>query len=150
VIAEGLWKGGGGYFYSDPTFHYLARYAERYDDDFEKFLEDIEGAAETLSHAPSEEDAKDPVWERPIHLMTVLRAKGKEFHTVVILDANDVIWPSKQTETRDQIEGERRIFYVAMTRAKSRLFFTLSKYIGKSAATPSRFLAESGLFNTLV
>jgi DNA helicase-2/ATP-dependent DNA helicase PcrA len=137
-------------FYSDPPFHYLARYADRYDDDFEQFLEDIEGAAETLSNAPSEEEAKDPVWERPIHLMTALRAKGKEFHTVVILDANDGIWPSKQAETREQIEGERRIFYVAMTRAKKRLLFTLSKHIGKAAATPSPFLAESGLLNTLV
>jgi DNA helicase-2/ATP-dependent DNA helicase PcrA len=137
-------------FYSDPPFHYLARYADRYEDDFEQFLEDIERAAETLSNAPSEEEAKDPIWERPIHLMTALRAKGKEFHTVVILDANDGIWPSKQAETREQIEGERRIFYVAMTRAKSRLLFTLSKFIGKSAATPSPFLAESGLLATLV
>jgi DNA helicase-2/ATP-dependent DNA helicase PcrA len=137
-------------FYSDPPFHYLARYADRYDDDFEQFLEDMEAAAETLSNAPSEEEAKDPVWERPIHLMTALRAKGKEFHTVAILDANSGIWPSKQAETKEQIEGERRIFYVAMTRAKQRLIFTLSKRIGSSAATPSPFLAESGLIETLV
>lgn len=137
-------------FYSDPPFHYLARYADRYGDDFEQFLEDIEAAAETLSNAPSEEEAKDPVWERPIHLMTALRAKGKEFHTVVILDANEGIWPSKHAETREQVEGERRVFYVAMTRAKRRLLFTLSKRIGNSAATPSSFLAESGLLNTLV
>lgn len=137
-------------FYSDPPFHYLARYADRYDDDFEQFLEDVEAAAETLSNAPSEEEAKDPVWERPIHLMTALRAKGKEFHTVVILDANSGIWPSKQAETKEQIEGERRIFYVAMTRAKQRLIFTLSKLIGTSTAIPSPFLAESGLIKTLV
>lgn len=137
-------------FYSDPPFYYLARYADRYEDNFEQFLEDIETAAETLSNAPSEEEAKDPVWERPIHLMTALRAKGKEFHTVVILDANDGIWPSKQAETREQVEGERRIFYVAMTRAKSRLLFTLSKHIGNAVANPSPFLAESGLLNTLV
>jgi DNA helicase-2/ATP-dependent DNA helicase PcrA len=137
-------------FYSDPPFHYLARYADRYDDDFEQFLEDIETAAETLSNAPSEEEAKNPVWERPVHLMTALRAKGKEFHSVVILDVNEGIWPSKQAETRDQIEGERRVFYVAMTRAKKRLLFTLSKKIGSSAAVPSSFLAESGLIRTLV
>ena len=137
-------------FYSDPPFHYLARYAERYDDDFEQFLEDIETAAETLSNAPSEEEAKDPVWERPVHLMTALRAKGKEFHTVVILDANEGIWPSKQAETREQVEGERRVFYVAMTRAKGRLLFTLSRRIGAAAALPSSFLAESGLIGTLV
>lgn len=137
-------------FYSDPPFHYLARYADRYDDDFESFLEDIENAANTLATTPSEEDAKDPVWERPVHLMTALRAKGKEFHTVVILDANEGIWPSKQAETRQQIEGERRVFYVAMTRAKKRLVFTLSKKIGSSGAVPSSFLAESGLIKTLV
>ncbi|MEP3142999.1 ATP-dependent helicase [Qipengyuania citrea] len=137
-------------FYSDPPFHYLARYADRYGDDFEQFLDDIEAAADTLSNAPSEEDAKNPVWERPVHLMTALRAKGKEFHTVVILDANEGIWPSKQAETAEQIEGERRIFYVAMTRAKRRLLFTLSKKIGSSVASPSSFLAESGLLRTLV
>ncbi|MBL43720.1 MAG: hypothetical protein CMN71_03085 [Sphingomonadaceae bacterium] len=137
-------------FYSDPPFHYLARYADRYNDDFEQFLDDIEAAADTLSNAPSEEDAKNPVWERPVHLMTALRAKGKEFHTVVILDTNEGIWPSKQAETAEQIEGERRIFYVAMTRAKRRLLFTLSKKIGSSIASPSPFLAESGLLRTLV
>ncbi|MFO6447654.1 3'-5' exonuclease [Erythrobacter sp. NE805] len=137
-------------FYSDPPFHYLARYADRYDDDFESFLEDIENAADTLANTPSEEDAKDPIWERPVHLMTALRAKGKEFHTVVILDANEGIWPSKQAETRQQIEGERRVFYVAMTRAKKRLVFTLSRKIGSAGAVPSSFLAESGLMKTLV
>lgn len=85
-----------------------------------------------------------------MHLMTALRAKGKEFHTVVILDANEGIWPSKQAETQEQIEGERRVFYVAMTRAKKRLLFTLSKRIGASVAVPSSFLAESGLIRTLV
>jgi DNA helicase-2/ATP-dependent DNA helicase PcrA len=137
-------------FYSDPPFQYLARYADRYRDDFDTFLEDIESAAETLSNAPSEEDAKDPVWERPIHLMTALRAKGKEFHTVAVLDANAGIWPSKQAETREQIESERRVFYVAMTRAKERLIFTMSKRIGPNVALPSPFLAESGLNKTLV
>lgn len=82
--------------------------------------------------------------------MTALRAKGKEFHSVVILDANSGIWPSKQAETKEQIEGERRVFYVSMTRAKHRLLFTLSKRIGSSAAIPSPFLAESGLIKTLV
>ena len=53
--------------------------------------------------------------------MTALRAKGKEFETVVILDANDGIWPIRFAETEAELEQERRLFYVALTRAQKRL-----------------------------
>jgi DNA helicase-2/ATP-dependent DNA helicase PcrA len=137
-------------FYVDPPFFYLGKFAQRYGEDFEAFVEDIENAATTLAHIPPDNDAIDDAWSRPVHLMTAIRSKGKEFHTVVLLDVNDGIWPMRQAETPVQIEGERRVFYVAMTRAKSELVITVSQTIGKSQATPSPFLAEARLIPTLV
>jgi DNA helicase-2/ATP-dependent DNA helicase PcrA len=137
-------------FYADPPFYYLGKFAERYDDDFEQFLEDIETAIETLAHVPPDDGTINDTWSRPVHLMTAIRAKGKEFHTVVLLDVNDGIWPMKHAETAAQKEGERRVFYVAMTRAKSDLLVTISESIGNARGAPSPFLAEARLVKTLV
>ncbi|MEH2510162.1 DNA helicase-2/ATP-dependent DNA helicase PcrA [Nitrobacteraceae bacterium AZCC 1564] len=135
-------------FFADPPFLYLSEFAVRYDDDFERFLDDIERARDTLVKLPGEDDESiaDEMWRRPVHMMTALRAKGKEFDTVVILDANDGVWPLRRAETQAQKEGERRLFYVAMTRAKRRLVVTLSNRIGEQPAIPSPFLSEAGLF----
>lgn len=135
-------------FYTDPPFLYLAEFAGRYGDDFQRFLDDLDSARETLVKLPGEDDdsgAAGEVWKRPVHLMTALRAKGKEFDTVIILDANDGIWPLRRAETVEQKEGERRLFYVAMTRAKRRLMITMSGRIGDQVASPSPYLAEAGL-----
>lgn len=137
-------------FYADPPFYYLSKFAERYEDDFEQFLEDIETAIDTLAHVPPDDGTVDDKWSRPVHLMTAIRAKGKEFHTVVLLDVNAGIWPMKQAETAAQKEGERRVFYVALTRAKSDLLITVSERIGNTQGAPSPFLAEATLVETLV
>lgn len=131
-------------FYADPPFFYLAQFAKRYEGDFSQFIEDLERAQQKLAQLPTDEDSgQDEIWSRPIHLMTAIRSKGKEFHTVIILDANDGIWPSVHAETVEQKEQERRLFYVAMTRARSRLLFTLSGRIGDRTALPTPFLAEA-------
>jgi len=134
-------------FYADPPFLYLAEFAKRYEDDFGRFLDDLDLAKDTLARLPGEDDvpAVSDAWTQPVHLMTALRAKGKEFDTVVILDANDGIWPSRHAETQAQKEQERRLFYVAMTRAKQKLVLTLSGRIGDHVAVPSPYLAEAGL-----
>ena len=135
-------------FYSDPPFLYLSEFATRYGDDFQRFLDDIESARATLARLPGEEDESgtaDEMWRRPVHLMTALRAKGPEFDTVIVLDANDGIWPLRRADSPEKKEGERRLFYVAMTRAKRRLIVTLSGRIGDQPAHPSPFLMEAGL-----
>ncbi|MGP9819350.1 UvrD-helicase domain-containing protein [Salinarimonas sp. NSM] len=132
-------------FHADPPFLYLAEYAERYGDDFQTFLDDLEAARETLARLPGEEDDADETWRRPIHLMTALRAKGKEFDTVVMLDVVDGVWPLRRAASLEAREAERRLFYVAMTRAKRRLVLTLSGRIGDEPAIPSPFLGEAGL-----
>jgi DNA helicase-2/ATP-dependent DNA helicase PcrA len=132
-------------FFSDPPFFYLAQFANRYGDDFESFVDDIQMAVDTLAQLPADEEGSTDVWTRPVHLMTALRAKGKEFDTVVLLDVNDGIWPSRWSETQADKEQERRVFYVAMTRAKKRLVCTVSGQIGNAPAVPSPFLSEAGL-----
>lgn len=127
-------------FYTDPPFFHLAQYATRYDDDFESFIEDLEKAKDTLAHVPPfEEGAGEPLSNRPLHLMTALRSKGKEFDVVVMLDVVDGIWPHKNAETMAQKEGERRVFYVAFTRAKERVV------ILTDSAHSSPYIAELGL-----
>jgi DNA helicase-2/ATP-dependent DNA helicase PcrA len=134
-------------FYADPPFLYLSDFARRYSSEFPRFLDDLELARETLAQLPGEDDQPQmsDAWSRPVHLMTALRAKGKEFDTVVMLDVNDGIWPSRHAETDAQKEQERRLFYVAMTRAKRNLVMTLSGRIGDHPAQPSPYLAEAGL-----
>jgi DNA helicase-2/ATP-dependent DNA helicase PcrA len=144
-LAKDYGKAQEDIFFFDPPFFYLAQFAERYDDDFESFVDDIQTAIDTLAQLPTEDDKPDDVWTRPVHLMTALRAKGKEFDTVVLLDVNDGIWPSRRSETQADKEQERRVFYVAMTRAKDRLVCTVSGQIGNTPALPSPFLAEAGL-----
>lgn len=132
-------------FFSDPPFFYLAQFARRYGDDFESFVDDIQTAKDTLAQLPANDDGGAAIWTRSVHLMTALRAKGKEFHTVVLLDVNDGIWPTRHAQTVPQREGERRLFYVAMTRAKARLVLTVSAQIAGAPAMPSPYLAEAGL-----
>lgn len=133
-------------FFTDPPFFYLSEFAARYGEDFQRFLDDIDLAKSTLIRLPGEDDetGASDIWRRPVHLMTALRAKGKEFDTVVILDANDGVWPLR-AKTPAQVESERRLFYVAMTRAKRRLVITVSGRIADQAAIPSPFLAEADL-----
>ena len=77
-----------------------------------------------------------------ISLMTMHGAKGLEFHTVFIIEANEKVVPYKKAETKEELEEERRMFYVAMTRAKKKLIisYVLEKH-GKHME-PSRYVSE--------
>ena len=133
-------------FYADPPFLYLSAYAERYGDDYQLFYEDVEKAIITLiRESPDEDDSSNDVWKRKLHLMTALRAKGKEFDVVIILDCNDGIWPSKLANTAAQLEAERRVFYVAFTRAKKHVVMIINDQILQESALPSPYIREMGL-----
>ena len=54
-----------------------------------------------------------------IKLMTFHGSKGLEWSSVFIVDANDGVTPSRQSVTDEEVEEERRMFYVALTRAKN-------------------------------
>ncbi len=75
-------------------------------------------------------------------LMTMHSAKGLEFPIVYILDVNETITPYHKAVLEPDIEEERRMFYVAMTRAKDRLTICyVNNRYGKPQA-PSRFIDE--------
>ena len=123
-------------FYTDPPFLQLAEYASSYGDDYDRFVDDIEDAKAQLVHIPPLEDngSRDStaeLWRRPLHLMTALRAKGKEFDVVVLLDVRDGIWPNKNAQTPTQLEAERRVFYVAFTRARKKVVMLLDDRVVK-------------------
>jgi DNA helicase II / ATP-dependent DNA helicase PcrA len=84
--------------------------------------------------------------EKPLVVSTIHSAKGLEWHTVFIPHALDGLLPSvRSMETIQEVEEERRLFYVAASRAKENLFITMPAYIHSWDAVfnrPSRFLAE--------
>lgn len=79
-----------------------------------------------------------------VKLMTAHSAKGLEWENVFVFELNEQIFPSPKCRTRDALEEERRLCYVAMTRARSRLFLTSS--YGRNAyndpCEPSRFVSD--------
>ena len=121
-------------FFTDPPFFQLADYAMRYGTDYDSFVDDIELAKATLVYVPPFEDGDggDDLSKNPLHLMTALRAKGKEFDKVVLLDVEGGIWPNKNARTPNQLESERRVFYVGFTRAREQISMLTHKASGVS------------------
>ena len=89
----------------------------------------------------TEDEAKDSV-----KLMTVHSAKGLEFHTVFIVGMEEDLFPSKRSNSPKEIEEERRLFYVAITRAEKYCFISYAKsryrFGNVEFAVPSRFIHE--------
>jgi len=75
-----------------------------------------------------------------VKLMTVHASKGLEFPVVFVIGMNQGVFPSKRTE---DIEEERRLFYVAITRAKDRLYLTRPEYRTAYQGGPMVLQAES-------
>ncbi len=78
-------------------------------------------------------------------LSTIHSAKGLEWHTVFVPHALDGMFPSNRAVTIEDMEEERRLFYVACSRAKDQLFITFPSYVASFNAYftyPSRFLVE--------
>lgn len=93
-------------------------------------------------------EARDRNAQDAVPLMTMHAAKGTEFDAVFIVGCVDGIVPSFRAEDEEAVEEERRLFYVAMTRAKRRLFMLVPAQrvtmIGeKHPTSPSPFLYEA-------
>ena len=83
-----------------------------------------------------------------IKLMTVHAAKGMEFSHVFICGLNEGVFPSRLVDTPEDMDEERRLAYVAMTRARERLFLSGSKgAAGEIFKYPSRFVFDVGKDN---
>lgn len=89
--------------------------------------------------------------EERIRLMTIHNAKGLEFEAVFLPGLNEGIFPSRKTRSASAMEEERRLAFVALTRAKKELFVSEaggSTHAGTSRI-PSRFLLEIADTNLL-
>ena len=107
----------------------------------------IDDFLEAVLIEPDEEDEKN---EKKVHLITAHSAKGLEFEYVFCVGVVEGIFPSsKSIRYPDRLEEERRVAYVAFTRAKKALFVSgsiMGGYYGKyneSAAELSRFIFEA-------
>lgn len=102
-----------------------------------------------LSNLEAEEDKPRPRDQETIKLTTIHQAKGLEFTAVFVIMLCDGLFPSgRSLENDEALEEERRLFYVAITRAKRELYLCYpmirfsSGYSGDFMQQPSRFLSE--------
>ncbi|MGQ9535038.1 MAG: UvrD-helicase domain-containing protein [bacterium] len=78
-----------------------------------------------------------------VKLMTIHSAKGMEFPVVFLVDLIEEIFPmAKSLSDQRELEEERRLCYVAVTRAQKRLYLLYPKFIYKKQQLPSRFLID--------
>ena len=135
---------------------YLREYANKFNQNFsdlEDVLEELKGAAEGfktivefLAHVENvkEEIEKSKVVQDGVILSTIHGVKGMEFKNVFIIDCNEETIPHKSS-MEDNLEEERRLFYVAITRAIKNLYVFSPKTIRGKFSDMSRFILESGL-----
>ena len=102
-----------------------------------EWFEHIESYGKMLKEQNKKNGEKEGV-----NLMTMHAAKGLEFDTVFVIEANEGSCPYKKATADEEIEEERRLFYVAMTRAKRKLVISYVKEKNGKDMTPSRFVSE--------
>jgi DNA helicase-2/ATP-dependent DNA helicase PcrA len=101
-----------------------------------------------ISNVDAEAASNQTADKEAVNLSTVHQAKGLEFHTVFVIWLTDGMFPSSRSlDTRAALEEERRLFYVAVTRAKDELYLAyphmrLTGGYGDVFQRPSRFLKE--------
>ena len=104
----------------------------------EEWFRHVEEYSEALK---KKEQRKEQAGEG-VRLMTLHAAKGLEFDTVLLLEANEGRMPYKKAKTDREEEEERRLFYVGMTRAKEVLKICYVKEKNGKESSPSRFVDE--------
>ena len=110
------------------TFAEWKEHAARYEEELKK------------QNQEEREETKDRVT-----LSTMHSAKGLEYPVVFVVDANEGIVPHHKAGLPADIEEERRLFYVALTRAKDRLHVAAVKERYHRKTDVSRFVEEAGL-----
>jgi DNA helicase-2/ATP-dependent DNA helicase PcrA len=104
-------------------------------DDWFSYIEDYAAQLEKQKEKSNREDG--------VIITTMHKSKGLEFENVIIPEANEKITPHKKAVLDPAIEEERRMFYVAMTRAKSRLYIMWVKERFGKDMEESRFVGET-------
>jgi DNA helicase II / ATP-dependent DNA helicase PcrA len=121
----------------------LAAFARQFND-VQEFLSQLA----LISNVDAEAAPNASADNEAVNLSSVHQAKGLEFHTVFVIWLTDGMFPSSRSlETSDAIEEERRLFYVAITRARDELYLSyphmrLNAGFGDVFQRPSRFLKE--------
>jgi DNA helicase II / ATP-dependent DNA helicase PcrA len=121
----------------------LAAFARQFKD-----LNDFLSQLALISNVDAEVAPNQTADREAVNLSTVHQAKGLEFHTVFVIWLTDGMFPSSRSmDERKDLEEERRLFYVAVTRAKDELYLTYSHMrltggYGDVFQRPSRFLKE--------
>jgi DNA helicase-2/ATP-dependent DNA helicase PcrA len=117
----------------------LVAFVESYDE-IEKFLTDTALSESFKSRAG--EQSTEEVGEQVI-LSTIHQAKGLEWRAVFVVGLADGLFPHARTFDRPQeMEEERRLFYVAVTRAKEQLYLTYPLFSRDNILQPSPFIKE--------
>lgn len=119
AVLEEIWQNSKGYGTIKEWFEYIESYG--------KMLK---------------EQNKKNGEKEGVNLMTMHAAKGLEFDTVFVIETNEGSCPYKKATANEEIEEERRLFYVAMTRAKRKLVISYVKEKNGKDLLPSRFVSE--------
>lgn len=114
-----------------------------------EIAEDYLSVSEFLENVTISDDEADTKSKGDkVSLMTMHGSKGLEFPMVIIVGATDGIIPSARSVAEGNLQEERRLMYVSITRAKTKLFITYPKITFCNGvpmnSRPSRFLAEIG------
>ena len=127
----------------------LVTFAQKYDgfetsEAIEKFLEEVALMSDADSNSKAKNEKKPSV-----KLMTIHASKGLEFDTVFLSGAEDHFFsPSGDMDRKkadEKLEEERRLFYVAMTRAKKKLFLTWANMRTIYGRTETNLVCEFAL-----
>lgn len=141
--------------YADKTVEGLSRYEnvqellnaiKEYVDDPEKTDKTLTGFLQEVALITGQDENKDNDPDK-VTLMTIHMAKGLEFNHVYIVGMEEDLFPSQlMLSSRADLEEERRLFYVAITRAKKKLFLSYAltryRYGHLRNCEPSRFLDD--------
>lgn len=125
----------------DVLYSLAAKYEK-----LEKFLSDFALDPPSSSFQNQATPLVDETEDKPLTLSTIHSAKGLEWNTVFLPHLLDGLLPSSNSlGSIEELEEERRLFYVACTRAKERLYITMPAHVSSWDAFlthPSRFISE--------
>lgn len=113
-------------------------------DTIESWLEHIQNYDAVLYEITQQEKRLKKMNTDAVSMVTMHASKGLEWDVVILPDVNEGVIPHKKAVTECELEEERRMFYVAMTRAKEHLFIFYVQEKEAGNLLPSRFLDEIG------
>lgn len=134
---------------------YLKKYSEEKNLDYDELIDLLDEFAYMIKDIKNYEDmfnmiskyqesikelAKEKNVNDGVKLMTMHSSKGLEFDVVFIIDAVEGVCPYKKAKTKSEKEEERRMFYVAMTRAKHELNIYAPKMVAGKLKKPSPYI----------